>query len=562
MTEVELPNGAIIENVPDDATDEEIKAEAIRLGLATEDDFPKSAPSYDPAEGMGTFDKLSAGFGKAIYDTGRGLGQLTGLVSQEDIEEARALDAPLMDTGAGMVGNVLGHASQFALPGAAVFGTGKTLGMVPKLLGAGANVAKAGKALINPKSLTAATGAGALYAGMQPGGIGERLGNITLGGLGGALGYGGTKLLGNVIGPQVDENADLLMRSNVDITPGMVLGESGKRFEDTMTSAPILGDVIKKTQSDAVKSFNRETWNKVLAPINKTIPDKIDPGREMIDYAYDALHGYYQGLLPKMSVTVDDQFRLTMSQIKDLVGVDTLPDELSKQYDRIINKEVWGRLTEYGKGSGETLKRIESVLGSQARSYKKSTNPDQKTLGRALEEAQRAFRDLVYRNNPKYADELKAVNRSWAMSDRVGKATESLGAEDGIFTGAQLLNAVKSRTPGRDKYDFRRGSALMQDWAEAGKGVLGQRVPDSGTPLRSANLLAGGAALTGIIDPMHLMAYGGAGLAYGTKPGQRFARGLLSSRYPWLTNLGQGISDRALLGAGIGTGGGLLAANQ
>lgn len=80
-------------------------------------------PTYDPTEGMSTFGKLAAGFGKAIVDTGRGLGQMVGAVSRADVDEAKRLDSALMDTTAGTVGNVAGNLAlvlpTVAIPGAA-----------------------------------------------------------------------------------------------------------------------------------------------------------------------------------------------------------------------------------------------------------------------------------------------------------------------------------------------------------------------------------------------------------------------------------------------------------
>lgn len=81
-----------------------------------------SAPRPDPTEGMSAAEKFFAGAGKAAYDVGRGLGQAVGLVSQEEIDEARRLDAPLMRTTAGKAGNVAGGVATFAptsfIPGA------------------------------------------------------------------------------------------------------------------------------------------------------------------------------------------------------------------------------------------------------------------------------------------------------------------------------------------------------------------------------------------------------------------------------------------------------------
>lgn len=66
-------------------------------------------PTYDPTEGMSTFEKGAAGAGKALYDMGRGVGQLFGLVSDEDVAESRKRDAALMNTGAGVAGNIVGN---------------------------------------------------------------------------------------------------------------------------------------------------------------------------------------------------------------------------------------------------------------------------------------------------------------------------------------------------------------------------------------------------------------------------------------------------------------------
>jgi hypothetical protein len=85
------------------------------------------AEAPDPTEGMSTADKFFAGAGKAITDVGRGVGQLArdvmptraadalGLPTQADIDEAKKLDAPLMRTTAGTVGNVTGNVAA-ALP--------------------------------------------------------------------------------------------------------------------------------------------------------------------------------------------------------------------------------------------------------------------------------------------------------------------------------------------------------------------------------------------------------------------------------------------------------------
>lgn len=107
---------------------------------------PEFKAKYGPTSGMSTTDKLLAGVGKAFADTGRGVGQLLrkampdkaadaiGLPTQADIDEAKKLDAALMNTGAGQVGNIGGNVA-LALPAAFIPGANTVVGS--GLIGAG-----------------------------------------------------------------------------------------------------------------------------------------------------------------------------------------------------------------------------------------------------------------------------------------------------------------------------------------------------------------------------------------------------------------------------------------
>jgi hypothetical protein len=116
---VKAPDGSIIRiKGPENATDEQL----IQAAQAAYAQKPKAPEVYDPTEGMTTAQKFLAGTGKAFVDVGRGVGQMMGLVSREDIKRARELDAPLMRTTAGTVGNVLGNVAAMTpaafIPGA------------------------------------------------------------------------------------------------------------------------------------------------------------------------------------------------------------------------------------------------------------------------------------------------------------------------------------------------------------------------------------------------------------------------------------------------------------
>ncbi len=88
---------------------------------------PNALEKSDPTDGMSGFQKFTAGAGKAVYDVGRGAGQILGLVSQKDIDEAKRLDSPLMNTGAGTAGNIAGNVTM-AIPTAFIPGVNTVTG--------------------------------------------------------------------------------------------------------------------------------------------------------------------------------------------------------------------------------------------------------------------------------------------------------------------------------------------------------------------------------------------------------------------------------------------------
>lgn len=92
---------------------------------------------FNPTDDMSTTQKVLAGIGKGMVDVGRGVGQMVGLVARDDVAKARELDAPLMETGAGQVGNFIGNAAMIApaalIPGAATIPGAAAVGAVTGL---------------------------------------------------------------------------------------------------------------------------------------------------------------------------------------------------------------------------------------------------------------------------------------------------------------------------------------------------------------------------------------------------------------------------------------------
>lgn len=150
--EITAPDGSRWEvNAPDGATEDAVMRYARAMWK------PKAQDARpDPTEGTGTGQRILEGIGKGFVDIGRGFGQRVGLISQEEIDEAAKLDAPLMKTGAGVAGNVIGNVAMAA-----------PLSVVP-----GANTVAGAGAI------------GAALGALQPTKTGESVGkNIVSGGL-------------------------------------------------------------------------------------------------------------------------------------------------------------------------------------------------------------------------------------------------------------------------------------------------------------------------------------------------------------------------------------------
>jgi len=358
---------------------------------------------------------------------------------------------------------------------------------------------------------------------------GEKAQQVGLGATGGAAAPLLGSAIGKVLNPQTAPEVKSMLKEGVKLTAGEMAGGMTKRAEDLMSSIPIVGSLIKGAQTRSIESLNNAAINRSLSPIGKELPKGINMGREAIAYADEALGNAYDDLLPKLSGKIDKPFAGAMDNLDVAVkGNFALEDADKAIYDGIMNQIVRKRFSNNGSVFGQGIKDIESELGRYARSFASDPSASKRNLGTALEQAQSELRDMLVRNNPKYADELKNINKGWANFKRVQRASTSAGTQEGVFTPAQLQAAVRAADKSKDKAAFARGQALMQDLSDPAKARMSPSIPNSGTVdrgLAAGVAVGGGAAL---LNPM-TAPLGIAALAY-TPAGRRIAQALLTER--------------------------------
>lgn len=485
---------------------------------------------------------LAAGAG--LVKTGLGVKQLLSDLTPDQqyaVQAATAFQEQAPYTAAA------GDIAAMAIPGAAVARYAKA---APKL-------AAAGRALVLPKTAKQAAGAGAAYMGLQPTqgadvDIGEKAGQVALGGVSGLAGYGLLKGAGRVFNPSVSPEVAALQAEGITPTVGQILGGGAKKAEEALRSTPILGDVITKAHKRGVEDFNRAAINRALNPVGESIGKNEPVGYKAIENAYHTISGKYDDLLPKLKISADQQFQTELSSLKELAQ--NLNPAQAQQFNSVLENEVLKKFTSSGIMSGETMKQIESKLGQLSRNYMKDADYDKQLLGNALKEAQDTLRRMVERNNPQYAGELSKINQAYANLLRVENAAAKSGAKEGIFTPAQLESASRALDASGRKRASAHGKALMQDLATSGQSVLAQQLPESGTAPRlmyGLSGLGGGAAyLTGGIPALIA---GGAGIGLGsalyTQPVQRTLAAALTKRPELVRQVGNRLSDLAQYGA-------------
>lgn len=455
-----------------------------------EADRAQMAAEFDPTKDMSTGQRVLAGIGKAFTDLGRGAGQLVGAVSREDVAEARRLDAPLMATGGGKVGEFIGKAAPLAAAAS----------MAPALAtvkGAGALGAAAG--LLEPSTST-----------------GETLSNVAIGGASGAVG----QKIGNVVADR------LANRAASSLTQAQVAQAGNAQRLTAARNAQAQGYVVPPSDvqpqgriMEALGGLSGKIKTaQVASAKNQQVTDKL--ARQAVGLNEgDELTRQVLGNIRQQAGQAYDQFR-TVGQVqadqaymKALDDVHRTMQGAVRSFPGLKNDAVTGLIDTMRKPSFEAGDAIDATKVLREMAEKAYASGD-KQLGKAYRSVSGALEDALERhlqaNAPNAVKEFRNARQLIAKTYTVEKA---LNDGTGAVNAQALIKDLKRgkltgelRTVAETAEAFPRATQFLKespkdlsplDWATAGIGLAGS----GGNPIAALGLVARPAVRSALLSP-------------------------------------------------------------
>lgn len=453
-------------------------------------------PAINPTDGMSNTDKLLSGTGSAFVNTGMGLkqaglwaGNKAGLVSdntvanyQKEVDRERQLQNPLLDTGYGTAGNILGNVAVGAAGGQA---------LAPLKAAQGAGwLARGANAVVNGVI------GGSLLAGAQPVHSGEtRLDNTIEGAQWGALGGGAGHVLGSGLGRIAKGASEKLSAPVQDLIEyaksiGVQLHPSqltDSKFVKALASQSKYwpGSGFHRGQMRQQGQFNNAVANEIGVNANKL----TDPVMSEAKKGYSKL---YQEAYDGVDIAGDKEM---VSSVKSLLK-EAKDDLLPEQYNLLRNQVASAfKAFKFNGGdiSGKQYTALRTKLGKISASHGKgSANP---LLGEKLGEFKTIVEDTAKRSLPQ--DKIataKEAERLYRNYQAVEKSLKQVSGASGDVRPTSLWPIVNG------KY---KSTPEMRELARFGQ-VIKDPIGDSGTAARldaqsiwSAALLAAPRALVG-----------------------------------------------------------------
>lgn len=474
---------------------------------------------WDPTDGMSMSDKVLSGIGRGMVHGVKSVGNLVGLVPDSTLEDMKGIDAPLLKTTSGQVGNLVGEAALTAPLGMGVGAAASKLPMV-------------GSALAGAFPQGIIQGATQGVATADPG---DRLsGGLVGGATGGAVGLG-TGIAGKLInGLKRTPEAQTLIDNGVFLTPGQ-MNPSGvwNRVEQMTGHVPGIGELVESSRDDAMHQWQVAAMNKGRAPGSP--PIKADSPANMLQQAqdsykplYDQAKGFpvtphiYRGP-GQVAVPLDT----TMHVAAHAPGV---PAGLQQSE----NSWLQDRLTRLGRNpTSDDLLDLRSEIRQRGREAKLRSDNDSTHVATIADRADQGVTAALNSQLPGPARQaLQVADSNYGNYKKLENAVAMSKDNVAEMTPSKLADAVKRGTPA--PIYATGGGGPLRDLSRAGSQVFQNRVPPTGVTVTGLGALGGAAAglghLAGAVPASAAIGTAAAPAAWMTltPTGRKFAAGATS----------------------------------
>ena len=508
----------------------------------------QAGSEYDPSLGGGTLrpfgmdtgiptpqpvDRLLAGTGRGLVHTGRSAANLVGDVSDQSMADEKAIDAPLLATGMGEVGNLLGEGAATAPIG---FGVGGTLAR-----------------FAGPVGRNAAVNMGVQGAtqGLLTSDPGERGLNTALGGATGAL----SPLLPATVkrlvyGLKRTPAAQTLLDAGVDLTPGL-MNPSGtyNLLEQGAEDTSFLREMFHPPRLGANQDWQRGAFEKAAVPGTKisadTLPEMLKQAQASYDPLYDQAKGFPVGphIFGNTNVPLQDRFLAAAN----LPGA---PSGTRKQTTDWLQDQLKSTIAKARADGGmdsSHLLQLRSDIRTMARDAAMGSDPGSRAEKRIYRRADDAVTEALDSQLPKPAmDALRYADSSYGKYKVLEDAIASTKDQLAGLTPSKLSQAIYNASADPAYAKNQIGNLVdLRDWAQAGHQVF-EQVPKTG----ARAVMVAPAAMLGLHNPaLGVAGVTGAVAGSTTATGRRLAQGKASPQ-----RLAQALIESATPDSEVGRG--------
>lgn len=443
---------------------------AAREAIAAQVDAdPISTGARNFAKDMPLWRQIAAGYGKAAPDVVLGVRQLVGAASDEEVNERKRLDAPLMNTGGGIAGNIGGNAALFA-PTAAIPGASS----IP-----GAALIGAGSAALQPVSNNESRSANAMVGGIF--------------GAGGQLAGRGfaraVRPVSSTLGPEESRLAQVAAQEGIPLTAGQQTGSRPLQIaESVMENLPLTSGKQIAGREAQQRAFTAAALRRA------GIHGDSAAGRVLAEQK-QFLGGAMGEIAERNNLQFDDALTTKLNSIAQDARAHLPPDAAEKINERI--NAVFSQVGEGNVMSGSNYQGWREPL----RQLSKEGGSLGDYFGRIRSALDEAFKDQIQdpafgQLSRQYAN-LKTITHAMGGSGRLPASGQIPPAQ----LGAAIANGI-----GREGKAL--GRSDLSDLSRIGQSFIKDQIPNSGTAQRQmiqsllttgggAGVGAGGAVATG-----------------------------------------------------------------